>query len=655
MLARVLVPQPEPFALLKREASPPGEIEVLFGRITEFDCLADLEQGERAADLPVLVLLPYRQVGTERGYSCHDDEAHALALQATEHFTVDAEWLRSRLPDDRTALRDACFDTTDEAYAATVGKVISEEIGRGEGANFVIRRSFTAQMDGDPLRGALSALRRLLTAESGAYWTFAVHTGERTLVGASPERHVTLDGGTVTMNPISGTYRYPQEGPCTEGALEFLADQKEADELFMVVDEELKMMARICTSGIRAAGPFLKEMNRLAHTEFLLSGYSRLTPFDILRQTLFAPTVTGSPLENACSVIRKYETTGRGYYSGVAALIGTDPAGMPTLDSAILIRTADVGASGVLNIGVGATLVRHSAPEAEVDETLAKCAALLDAITGAGSTPDPSNSASRLAAVSLSDDARIRSVLRARRDVLAPFWARGEPTVAGNHGPTGVPSDACGHRALLIDNSDTFTDMLAHYLRVSGLSVVIHPFDRGLDASGFDIVVVGPGPGDPRATEDVKISAVGKITRELLHSDMPFMSLCLGHQVLCQALGLPLRRKARPNQGRRRRIDLFGSQVEVGYYNTFAAWSDTDFVLSGERGGAVRICRDPMTGEVEALSGPGFRSFQFHPESVISTDGGAVLAEAIPALLNWRRNQPCPATESAREPSMESS
>ena len=79
----------------------------------------------------------------------------------------------------------------------------------------------------------------------GAHWTFLIHTGTRTLVGASPERHISLQGGTAVMNPISGTYRYPTSGPTLSGVLEFLGDRKETDELYMVLDEELKMMARI--------------------------------------------------------------------------------------------------------------------------------------------------------------------------------------------------------------------------------------------------------------------------------------------------------------------------------------------------------------------------------------------------------------------------
>ena len=84
-------------------------------------------------------------------------------------------------------------------------------------------------------------------------------TGGRTLVGASPEVHVRMSGGTVVMNPISGTYRYPAGGPTPEDLLAFLADRKETDELSMVVDEELKMMATVAPtrSRLRPVRPLL--------------------------------------------------------------------------------------------------------------------------------------------------------------------------------------------------------------------------------------------------------------------------------------------------------------------------------------------------------------------------------------------------------------
>ena len=66
-------------------------------------------------------------------------------------------------------------------------------------------------------------LRRLPELESGAYWPFLGHAPERTFVGASPERPVTLHAGVATMNPISGTYRYPPAGPTLPDVLGFLA------------------------------------------------------------------------------------------------------------------------------------------------------------------------------------------------------------------------------------------------------------------------------------------------------------------------------------------------------------------------------------------------------------------------------------------------
>ena len=139
-------------------------------------------------------------------------------------------------------------------------------------------------------------------------------------MGASPEAHVSARDGLVTMNPISGTFRHPAGGATAETLTEFLESTKETEELFMVVDEELKMMSAVCSDGGRITGPHLKEMSRLTHTEYVLRGRSRLDPRDILRETMFAPTVTGSPMQNACTVITRHERTPRGYYSGVAAL-----------------------------------------------------------------------------------------------------------------------------------------------------------------------------------------------------------------------------------------------------------------------------------------------------------------------------------------------
>ncbi|MFJ6903385.1 anthranilate synthase family protein [Streptomyces griseoluteus] len=631
LLGTLLAPGGDPpaYALLHRpESGAPDRVEVLVGEVTEPASLADLPldgtgpvraTGDRHE---LLVVVPFRQLA-ERGFAAPDDGTPLLALRINGQESVDLAEALEVLPDDRLTLRAAGFAEDDAAYADLVRTVLTEEIGRGRGANFVIERPFVAEIDPCGPRAALSVFRRLLLQERGTYWTFLVRTGDRTFVGASPERHVSAVGGEVVMNPISGTYRYPPGGPSVPGLLSFLADRKETDELLMVVDEELKMMGRICERGGRVVGPYLKPMARLAHTEYLIKGHSTRPVPDILRETLFAPTVTGSPLESACEVISRYEPAGRGYYSGVLALVGRDAAGGRRLDSTILIRTAQMDRTGRVRIGVGATLVRHSDPEAEVAETHAKVAGLLAAIRG-GEGPRDTGGAS---GTDWSADSGIHTALGGRNASLAPFWlARREE----------LPGEVRG-TVLLVDAEDTFTAMLGHQLAALGLTPRIRRWDEpgaAAEAGRYDLVVVGPGPGDPRALTEPKIAALRRLTRGLLDAGRPFLSVCLGHQVLAGELGLDLVRKTHPHQGSQRVVDLFGRRRRVGFYNSFAALADRDRFTPGRGEAAVEVSRDTTTNEVHALRGRYFHSMQFHPESVLSTDGFDVLRESVTGLLS---------------------
>ncbi|MFG2819408.1 anthranilate synthase family protein [Kitasatospora sp. NPDC048365] len=619
LLDDVLADQQRPFALMYRpETTGPGLVDVVRGEVAEPATLAEIPlPGDTSPGggprHEVLALVPYRQIA-ERGFEAPDDGAPLFALTVTEQAVHPLAEVLARIPDVPIELAGGHFDVADEEYAETVRRVIAEEIGEGAGANFVIKRSFTADITGYTPAAALALFRRLLQREHGAYWTFVVHTGERTLVGATPERHISVHGGTAVMNPISGTYRYPAAGPSLPEVMDFLADRKEADELYMVVDEELKMMARICETGGRVVGPYLKEMARLAHTEYFIEGRTDRDPREILRETMFAPTVTGSPLESAARVIGKYEPAGRGYYSGVAALIGRDAAGERTLDSAILIRTADIDAGGRVRIGVGATLVRHSDPLSEVAETRAKAAGLIAALqagerTGFGSHPS------------------VRAALAERNRSIAGFWLAED---AERESPR---AGLAGRRVLVVDAEDTFTSMIDHQLRSLGLEVTVRRFDEPYTLDGWDLVVMGPGPGDPRHTGHPKIAHLRSAVAELLDRRQPFLAVCLSHQVLSTALGLELRRRDVPNQGVQRPIDLFGRPERVGFYNTFAANSAGDaFEAAGI--GTVRVSRDPATGEVHALRGPHFASMQFHAESVLTQDGVRITGDLIAAVLD---------------------
>jgi phenazine biosynthesis protein phzE len=607
MLDKILASEPPAFALLYRpEAGSGMTVDVLIGEVSRPRTLAEIPLRSGIPGHETLVLVPYRQIA-ERGFETIDDGTPLIAMSVTEQQRIELPRVLAAIAPVPTRLIGGEFDIDDAAYADIVARVVADEIGTGAGANFVMSRSYIADISDYALAHALALFRTLIENEQGAYWTFLVHTGERTLVGATPERHVTLNGGTVTMNPISGTYRYPQTGPTLRGVTDFLADRKEADELYMVVDEELKMMARICADGGRVVGPYLKEMARLAHTEYFIEGRGERDVREILRETMFAPTVTGSPLESAARVIRRHEPRGRGYYSGVAALIGRDANGERMLDSAILIRTADIDSAGLVRIGVGATLVRHSDPVSEAAETRAKAAGLLAALDTAGrgrfrTHPD------------------VLAALNRRNDGIAEFWLRG--------GGAAPDPALVGVRTLVVDAEDTFTAMLGHQLASRGLDVTVRRFDEPCDIMGYDLVVMGPGPGDPQAVEDRKIAKLRSMIDGLLAARRPFVAVCLSHQTLSLRLGFDVRRRDAPNQGVQREIDLFGGRERVGFYNTFAAWSDDDKQeIDGV--GLVEICRDHETGEVHALRGPHFASMQFHAESVLTVDGPRILAKAV--------------------------
>jgi phenazine biosynthesis protein phzE len=595
----------EPYALLRREGAE--HLELFTGPITTAATTADipLEPGRAT-----IALMPHRQI-TERGFATVDDGAPLLCLVSGPPRSVTLADALAALPDQTGEVVDFGFDVADAEYAGIVGRVLAEEIGRGEGSNFVIHRTRQARV-ADQRRVALACLRRLLLGETGAYWTFLVHTGAEYFVGASPERHVSSQDGLVMMNPISGTYRHPAAGPDRAGLLDFLRDPKEVNELAMVLDEELKMMAVVADGGGQVVGPYLKEMAHLAHTEYLLAGRGSLDVRDVLRETMFAPTVTGSPIENACRVIARHEQRGRGYYGGVAAILDHDEAGTPRLDSTILIRTARIGA-GLARVSVGATLVRDSTPDAEVAETHAKAAGVLAAlglVPTAAAQPGP-------APVRLADDPEVLAALAGRNERLSPFWLADRSLRQG-------PRPFEGRSCLIVDAEDTFTGMLAHMLRSLGMTVVLRAYHEKGGVSDADLVVAGPGPGDPADPGLASASALRAVIRERLAGGAPLLAVCLGHQVLCQELGLRLHRRAVPAQGLPADVDLFGTMRRVGYYSTFTALASAvdDVELAAD-----------LDGFVHALRGRGFAGVQFHPESVLTEDGPGILTELIGGLL----------------------
>ncbi|WP_347330043.1 anthranilate synthase family protein [Marinimicrobium locisalis] len=610
---------PPNFAVLYRpEVSGPDRVDILTGKFSEHESLASVELSEPndkgGKDRhEQFILIPYKQIG-ERGLEAKDDGSELLVMDVDHQSCMSKADVLAAIPGIDMPLSNAKFDMGDDDYAKTVSEILRKEIGEGKGASFVIQRSFTGNFQDYSVAGALAIFKNLVAKSSGSYWTFIAYTGDRVLVGATPERHITLNQGVAVMNPISGTYRYPASGAKLSEVLSFLGDRKEAEELYMVLDEELKMMGRICESGGVVEGPCLKEMAHVAHTEYYIKGTSSVGPLEILRETMFAPSVTGSPIESAARVIRAYEPAGRGYYSGVAALIGTDN-GQRTLDSSILIRTADINREGRLRLQVGATLVRGSTPLAEAEETRAKAAGVLSAIGihlggSFGNRPE------------------VVELLNERNNSIAPFWLSERASRASEN------AKFSGKKVLVIDAEDTFSAMIKHQLTSLGCKVEVRKFDESLPINReHDLVLMGPGPGDPSDLADPKVARLHSTIRRFLKTGQPFAAVCLSHQVLSLILGLDVVRRKDPNQGVQKPISLFERTETVGFYNTFAArLSKNQFLLPGGRLTA-EVARDASSDEVHAIRGPGFYSVQFHPESILTLDGVRIFESILAHVL----------------------
>ncbi len=221
---------------------------------------------------------------------------------------------------------------------------------------------------------------RTLRVVNPSPYMFYLRLGDITLVGASPEVMVKLEGDKVTVRPIAGT-RPRGASPEEDAALaaELLADPKERAEHVMLLDLGRNDVGRVSRYGSVVVD---EEMivERYSHVMHITSNVTgRLAPgknaFDVLRACLPAGTVSGAPKVRAMQIIDELEPTRRGPYAGAVGTI--DFHG--NLNTCITLRTI-VFCGGKAYVQAGAGIVADSVPEREYAETINKAKALLRAI-----------------------------------------------------------------------------------------------------------------------------------------------------------------------------------------------------------------------------------------------------------------------------------
>jgi anthranilate synthase component I len=242
---------------------------------------------------------------------------------------------------------------------------VQEHIRRGDAFQVVLSQRAERPTGATPL-----AVYRALRRVNPSPYLFLLEFGELALVGSSPETHVKVEGTRASLNPIAGT---TERG---EGDAErLLTSDKDRAEHVMLVDLGRNDLSRVCKPGSVHVERFL-EPERFSHVTHLVSEVAGelqdgVTPFDVLRATFPAGTVSGAPKVRAMQIISDLEGHRRGTYAGV---VGYHLPGVG-LDTCIAIRTVRLQ-DGRAYLQAGGGVVADSVPGAEHQECLNKLAAL---------------------------------------------------------------------------------------------------------------------------------------------------------------------------------------------------------------------------------------------------------------------------------------
>jgi len=211
-------------------------------------------------------------------------------------------------------------------------------------------------------------------------YMYFLRCGSATVVGASPEVMVRLEGERIDLRPIAGTRkRGTTEEEDQALADELLADPKERAEHIMLVDLGRNDVGRVSEPGSVSVSE-LMVIERYSHVMHIVSNVrGKLSPgkdsYDVIRACFPAGTVSGAPKIRAMQIIDELEPTKRGPYAGAVGYFGFSG----NMDTCITIRTLVIK-DGTAYIQAGGGVVADSDPAAEYQETVNKARAMMRAV-----------------------------------------------------------------------------------------------------------------------------------------------------------------------------------------------------------------------------------------------------------------------------------
>ncbi len=289
--------------------------------------------------------------------------------------------LRSEISDLPVAVNS---NFSKKAYLAAI-KEIQEQIRCGNTYQTNLTRQLSAVL---PVELSPQIIFSRLRRDHPAPFSAFITRPGSTVISASPERFIRVNGRNISTSPIKGT-RPRGRNAADDAALrsELLASEKDRAENTMIVDLLRNDIGRVCEFGSVSVAKLceIEEHPTFFHLVSTIEGQLREdTKFsELLRAVFPCGSITGAPKISTMQIIDEIEPADRGLSMGaigyhVPASWGTNLA---TFDLNVAIRTMVIR-DGTATFNVGGGIVIDSEPDNEWDETVTKATALMDAIRG---------------------------------------------------------------------------------------------------------------------------------------------------------------------------------------------------------------------------------------------------------------------------------
>jgi anthranilate synthase component 2 len=188
----------------------------------------------------------------------------------------------------------------------------------------------------------------------------------------------------------------------------------------------------------------------------------------------------------------------------------------------------------------------------------------------------------------------------------------------------------------LIDNYDSFTFNLVHYLGGLGADVAVHRNDKiavgDVLAAEPEAIVLSPGPCTPNEA-GICLDLIGQASPQI-----PILGVCLGHQAIGQAFGGEVVRAPVPVHGKLSEMRHQGESVFRGINGPFKATRYHSLVVErGSLPNTLSVTAETDDGLIMGLSHKTrpVHGVQFHPESIASEHGHLMLKNFLELAAEW--------------------